>query len=280
MATRILAQSIYTQVMPGFGDEGYQRINAGVRKVYTKVLHPDTVVDMKFVPRSTFLTSHSHLELFNNTEILRSIIESEPEDYDAVFVRCGNDPSVNEAREAIRRPVIGMSEAAMHLACQLGSKFAVIGVDEKSRPFVERILRLSGLESRAIARPVRTPPGEAFQEIVRQGADWFDVDGYLEEKVIPHFEAVARQCIDDGAEVIVTGCALYGSLSVAGYNRISGTDVPVLEALSVGIKQAEMLGDLYRSTGLSTSKHLTYQSTVTPEMREQLLAPFIESPGA
>lgn len=274
MATRILAQSIYTATMPGFGDDGYQRINAGVRKVYEKVLHPDTTVDVKFVPRSTYLTSHAHLEIFNNTELLRSILDAESEDYDAVFVRCGNDPAVREAREAIARPVVGMTEAAMHMACQLGSKFAVIGVDDKSRPFVERVLRLAGLDSQAIARPVRTPPGDDFQELVRRGPDWFDNEEVFREQVIPHFEATARQCIEDGAEIIVTGCGLYSSLSVWSYNRVSGTDVPVLEALSVGIKQAEMQGSLYRSTGLSTSKHLTYQSTVTPEIRQQLLEPF------
>lgn len=102
----------------------------------------------------------------------------------------------------------------------------MIGVDDKSRPFVERITRLSGLENRAIVRPGRIPPGDEFQPLVRNGPDWFDVPGYLEEKVILHFEAVAHQCIDDGAEVIVTGCALDGSLTLAGYNRVGRCWIP------------------------------------------------------
>jgi len=273
--TRILSQSIYPSVMPGFGDDGYQRINEGVRRVYKKVLRPDTIVDMKFVPRSTYWTSHAHLELFNNTEIFKSILEAESEDYDAVFVRCGNDPAVREAREAIARPVVGMTEAALHMACQLGSKVAVVGVDDKSRPFVERVLRLSGLESRAIHRPVCTPPGQEFYQLVQQGPDWFDTPGFLEEKVLPHFEATAKECIADGAEIIITACALYSSLSLIGYNRISGTQVGVLEGMSVAVKQAEMQGELYRSTGLSTSKHLTYRSDLTEELRGQLMADFL-----
>ena len=102
----------------------------------------------------------------------------------------------------------------------------------------------------------------------------------MREHVIPPFEETARECIEEGAEVIVTACALYGALSLAGYNKIGGTEVPVLESIAVGVKTAEMLGDLYRSLGISTSKHLTYQSLLTPEMRDQLSAPFFGERGA
>ena len=32
--------------------------------------------------------------------------------YDVAFVRCGNDPGLREARESVRIPVVGMTEAA------------------------------------------------------------------------------------------------------------------------------------------------------------------------
>ena len=117
--------------------------------------------------------------------------------------------------------------------------------------------------------------GDDGYQLVQQGPDWFDTPGFLEEKVLPHFEATAKECIADGAEIIITACALYSSLSLIGYNRISGTQVGVLEGMSVAIKQAEMLGELYRSTGLSTSKHLTYRSHLTDELRGQLMADFL-----
>lgn len=94
--------------------------------------------------------------------------------------------------------------------------------------------------------------------------------------VVPAFEETARACIDDGAEVIVTSCALYASLSLAGYRTITGTDVPVIESVAVGIKNAETLGDLHRSLGVTTSKHLTYHNYVQPEVRDQLMAPYYE----
>lgn len=278
MPLRIHVQAIYPPQMPGFDGEegeGYARINAGVIRVLRKVLRPDTDFTIGYVPRSTFMTSHSHLELLNNVEILRGVVEAEAAGYDVAFIRCGNDPAVREAREAVSIPVVGMSEAAMHLACQLGSRFALIGVDAKSGPLVERNLRLFGLENRAISRrPVRLPEGDDFQQVVRRGPLWFDSPEFLHENVIPAFERVAHACIDDGAEVIVTACALYSSLTLAGYNRIGGTSVPVVEGVAVGIKTAEMLGELHRSIGISTSKHLTYQNQLTPQVRDALMAPY------
>ncbi|GAA2734996.1 hypothetical protein [Actinocorallia aurantiaca] len=91
---------------------------------------------------------------------------------------------------------------------------------------------------------------------------------------MPAFEECARGAIADGAEVIVTSCALYSAFTLAGYNKVSGTEVPVLESVAVGIKQAEMMGDLHRSLGLTTSKHRTYFNYLQPEMRDQLMAPF------
>ena len=234
-----------------------------------------------FLPRSTYMTSHAHLELLNNTEMLRGILGAEASGCDVVFIRCGNDPVLREAREAIRLPVVGMTESSMQYACRLGSRFAMIGVDAKSIPMVERNIRLYGMETRAIThRPVRIPTGERFLEVVRQGPMWFDSPDYVHEKVVPEFEKVAKACIDDGAEVIVTACALYGALTLAGYNRVSGTDVPVVESLAVGIKTAEMMGELDRALGLTTSKHLTYRSEISAETRDALMAPFFPADNA
>lgn len=275
MGIRIHAQSIYTVDHPGFSAAGYETINKGIARVYEQVLRPDTQVDVRFVPRSTFYTSHAYLELLNNAEIVRGIIRGEEAGCDVAFVRCGNDPAIREAREMVRMPVVAMTEAAMQIACRLGSRFALIGVDDKSTPLVERNIRLYGLEGRAIARrPVRIPTAPGWGGCVAEGPLWFESPDYVRANVIPAFEQVARECIDEGAEVIVTACALYGCLTLAGYNKVSGSEVPVLDSVAVGIKAAEMMGDLYRTLGVSTSKHLTYQSLVPADMREQLTAPF------
>lgn len=275
MTIRIHAQSIYTPQHPHYGVEGYAAINSGILRAYAKVLRPDTVVEPRFLPRSTWYTSHAYLEMLNNAEIVRGIVDAEAAGFDVAFIRCGNDPAIREARESVRFPVVAMTESAMHLACQLGSRFALIGVDEKSGPLVERNLRAYGLEGRAIARrPYRIPRDPRWNDLLGESPRWFESADFVHEKIVPAFEEAAQECIDEGAEVIVTACALYASLTLAGYNTIGGTTVPVVESVAVGIKNAEMQGELYRSLGLSTSKHLTYQSYLTAEMRDRLTADF------
>ena len=103
---------------------------------------------------------------------------------------------------------------------------------------------------------------------------WFESVDYTRENVIPAFEKVAKDCIEDGAEVICTACGGCGCLTLAGYHKVTGTEVPVIENVAAGIKMAELLGDMRRALGISTSKHLTYQSFLPAEMRDALTAPF------
>lgn len=275
MALRLFSQHIGTEERPYNPDGGYKKILAGVGRVYRQVLRPDTVIEQRCVPRSTYYTSHAWLEMLNNAEIVQGIIDAEKEGFDAALVCCGNDAGVHQAREAVQLPVTGIAEAAMHLACQLGARFALIGVDAKSGALVERNLRLSGLEGRAISRkPVRMPDVPYWDSCLAEGPTWFESADYVREKIIPAFDKVARECIEDGAEVICTACGMFGALTLAGYNKVTGTEVPVLDCVAVGAKMAEMQADLRRSLGISTSKHLSYQSLLTPEMRDRLAAPF------
>lgn len=269
MSTRIFVQGIYTEAHPTKGADGYAVMNAGMQRVYDTVLRPDTKVHMHYVPRTTFMTNHASLALLNTAEVVRGVIDAEREGYDVAFVRCGNDPGLREARESVRMPVVGMTESAMHLACSLGSRFAVIGVDEKSTVLVEDNIARFGLTGRAITnRPSRTPTGPAWDAVIREGVRWFESPEYVHERVVPLFEQVARACIADGAEVIVTGCAMFAAFTLAGYRYVTGTEVPVVESTAIGIKTAELRGDLHRSLGLTHSKHLTYRDEVPAALRE------------
>ena len=271
MGTRIFVQGIYTEAHPTKGADGYAVMNAGMQRVYDAVLRSDTKVEMRYVPRTTFMTNHAALALLNTAEVVRGVVDAEREGFDVAFVRCGNDPGLREARESVRIPVVGMTESAMHLACALGSRFAVIGVDEKSTVLVEENIARFGLTGRAIShRPSRTPVGPAWDAVIRDGVQWFASADYVHERVVPLFEDVARGCIADGAEVIVTGCAMYAAFTLAGYRHVTGTEVPVVESTAVGIKTAELRGDLYRSLGLSHSKHLTYRDEVPAALRESI----------
>jgi allantoin racemase len=270
MGTKILWQDIWTRDIPllGIEDSGpmYEAMN---ELLFKKVAREDTQIEIRHVKRSSYMVMSSYLELLNNVELIGEIIQAEKEGFDAAIIGCGNDPGLYQAREAVNIPVVGPTETAMHLACLLGGKFAAITIIKRLVPFIERNLKFYGLESRAIDRePIRSC------EVGYEFSKWFSLPSYISEHIIPSFEKIAKECVNEGAEVIVTACCGLGpALTMAGYNKVAGTEVPVIDCASVAIKMAELLSDVRKSLGISTSKSLTYQS-LPKEVVEKLQRPF------
>ena len=103
---------------------------------------------------------------------------------------------------------------------------------------------------------------------------WFLTPNCINEHIISPFEKVAKECIEEGVEVIVVACcALSSALTLAGYNKVEATEVPVIDCASVAIKMAELLSEVRKILGISTSKYLTYQS-LPQELMAELRKPF------
>jgi hypothetical protein len=60
---------------------------------------------------------------------------------------------------------------------------------------------------------------------------------------------------------------------MVGYNKVAGTEVPVIDCASAAIKIAELLSDIRKTLGISTSKSLTYQS-LPEKMMDEMRKPF------
>ncbi len=224
-----------------------------LRDYFPGVARPDTDVVIRHVSVSGNYVRSLYTELLNNWAVVENAVVAEREGFDAVVLGCWADP-LWETREVLDIPVVGIGEAAMLLATTLGSKFAVITVAPGVIPTIEVDLRLYGLESRAIPRPVRAldPPSDA-DLLVESVTD-------PHRRLIPNLERVARGCIEDGAEVIVIGCGYYGPiLSQHGYNEIPDTGVPVVDCSAAGLKLAEVLVDLEKSIGLRKSTALYFR---------------------
>jgi len=259
MALKILWQDIFTEdvpIIPGM-DKAYREIE---EHVFKKVARKDTQIELRHLKRSTYMVMSPYLELINTAEVVKGVIDAEKDGFDAVIIGCGNDPGLYQARGVLNIPVIGPTETAMHLACMLGSRFAIVTIIDMLVPVVERNLRLYGLENRAIARrPVRSC------EVGFDFPAWFE-DPQL---IIPPFEKIAQKCIEEGAEVIVVACCGLGpALTKAGYREVEDTGVPVIDVASAAIKMAELQADMNNSLGISTSKHLTYRSTAPDIINE------------
>ncbi len=221
---------------------------------FPKVARPGTEVVLRHAAVSGNYVRSLYTELLNNSALVETSIQGEKDGFDAVVIGCWADP-LWEAREAISIPVVGIGEASMLLACSLGYKFAVITVAPGVIPTIELDLRRYGLQDRAICRPVRAlEPASDTDMLLESITD-------PQRRLIPNLERIARQCIDDGAEVIIVGCGYYGPiLTLHGYNKIPGTGVPVLDCSAAGLKMAEILADLQKSIGLSKSSALFFRS--------------------
>ncbi len=225
------------------------------------VLRPDVQIEFRFLKKSGNFTRSLYAEHLNSVHMVEAALEAERDGFDGVFLGCWNDP-LWEAREVLGIPVASVSEQSMLASLCMANRFAVVTVSSKTTVAIENDLIRYGLQSRAITRPVRTiePPSDAALLL---GA----IDDPAKD-FIPHFEEVAIKCIQDGAEIILVGCAYYGPLlRAAGYTEIPGTGVPVLDTTSVAIKYLEAMTDISLQLGIVKSTCLTFR----PPAQEMLM---------
>lgn len=235
--------------------------------IFTKAFGPGLELSVGYNERSVYFSSSPFMELHNNIGLLDGLLRAEEQGCDVAVISCGDDPALEEAREALEIPVVSATESGMHLACLLGKRFATIGVDPDCERIVEKNLQRYGLESRAIRHnPART--ANFYEDISR----WFTDPDYVRQTVIPKFEDVARGAIEDGAEVIVTACGSFACFSCMGYSRIGGTNVPVVEGVAASAQMARALASMRKSFGVSTSKQKTYKGP--PTEAGKMLMPF------
>ncbi len=155
-------------------------------------------------------------------------------DMDAYIIACFDDTGLDAARCATSAPVIGIGEAAFHMASLVAGTFGVVTTLARSVPAIQHNLKRYGLMERC----ARVRSSEvAVLELEEPGSD-------ASARIL---EEMRRSLAEDRAEAIVLGCA--GMADLAG--RLSReVGVPVLDGVSCAVKLCEALVHL----GLRTSK--------------------------
>jgi allantoin racemase len=153
---------------------------------------------------------------------------------DAYVIACFDDTGLDAARCATEMPVIGIGEAAFHLATLIAGKFSVVTTLARSIPAIEHNLAKYGLASRCAK--VRASD-VAVLDLELPGSD-------ARSRVSAE---IARAIAEDKAEAIVLGCAGMADLAHA-LSLEHG--VPVLDGVACAVRLAETLSAL----GLRTSK--------------------------
>jgi allantoin racemase len=163
-------------------------------------------------------------------------------DADAFVIACFDDTGLDAARCATTAPVVGIGEAAFHMASLIGDKFSVVTTVARAIAPIERNLVKYGLASRC-ARVRAANVLVLDLEDERSGAR-----SAIEAEI-------ERSLVEDGAEAVVLGCA--GMTDLARYLG-DATGVPVLDGVACAVGLAESLVRL----GLKTSKRNTYAAPI------------------
>lgn len=153
---------------------------------------------------------------------------------DAYVIACFDDTGLDAARCATEAPVIGIGEAAFHLASLVAGKFSVVTTLARSVPAIEHNLAKYGLSSRCAK--VRSSE-VAVLELERPGSN-------ARHRIS---DEIARAIREDHAEAIVLGCAGMADLA---HSLSKEHGVPVLDGVVCAITLAESLFKV----GLKTSK--------------------------
>ena len=270
MQTRILWQTTLPSIEKtkkdfGIEDNSLEDPSEAMLAGIKRVAREDTEIVWNPVKRSSYTLTAAYLEMLNNVAVLEEVIAAEEQGYDAVVICCGNDPALKEARQAVEIPVVVPGEASMLLACTLGAKFGIVGVDHAQVSLMEECVRRYGLTDRAVLPARYMAFGDNLNDELAAVVN-------RPETVNPRFEDAARACIEDGADVIISACTgISSALTQIGYHEVPGAGVPVIDSTHAALKLAETLADLKRTIGLGKSQHGPYKS-VPKEVRDQMRA--------
>jgi allantoin racemase len=185
--------------------------------------------------------------------LLVRIAEAEALGVDAHVIACFDDTGLDASRALATKPVIGIGEAAFHVASLLAQRFAVVTTLARSIPVIEDNLARYGLASRC-AR-VRAAD-VAVLDLEKPGSD-------ARNRIAAE---IARALEDDRADAIVLGCAGMADFAAA---LTAEYGVPVVDGVAAAVALAEGLAAL----GLTTSKRGGYARPL-PKDYTGLLAPF------
>ena len=238
------------EITSSYHPDFYEAVIPGMQKVAGMVARADTEVVLNPFTRDAESPMNPYYKMACDDNMVENVIQAERAGYDASLVGCYYDPGLMEARCATDYPVVGVAQSAMLLAQMLGRKFACMTLTDMAVPLLEQNVRLAGLEAWATHRPVRALKVE-YPVMWSQLLLAYQGDP---QPLIETFEEAAMVCVQDGADIITTGCVWMGpAFTLHGYREVANTGVQVVDSFAAGITMLEMMLQLYQNIGVSRS---------------------------
>jgi allantoin racemase len=194
-----------------------------------------------------------HDDVWAAAGVTEQVREGVARGMDAFVIACFGDPGLHAARELAAGPVVGLAEAAFHMASLVATRFSVVTTLTRTCVIAERLLADYGLAGRCAGvhgtdipvLELDDPAGDAYVRIRRE----------------------ARRALQrDRSGAIVLGCAGMTALCRRLQQELG---VPVIDGVGAAVQLAQSLVAL----GLRTSKHGDYAAPL-PKVYAGLAAPW------
>jgi len=218
---RILVPVVSSDSLPGPKE---------ILEIYAPICGPDLTLSCEMVESGPTSIEGRTEEAEAVPGLIALAIKAEADGVDAVVIDCMGDPGVDVLREVVSIPVLGPARTSMTVAANIGHRFSVLTVLERSRPLVAEQVEQAGLSGRlASVRIVDLPvleiesnPGQTFERLFAQAEIAAD---------------------DDHADVIIPGCTGYVGLaeSIEKGLHARGLFATVIDPMPLTIRMAAAL---------------------------------------
>ncbi len=211
-----------------------ETMTAKIAAAARAVALPGTIIDARQPAMGPVSIEGFYDEAFAVPGMLGCIRDADRDGAEAHIIACFDDTGLDAARAAAKAPVIGIGEAAFHMASLIAARFSVVTTLPVSIVPIEHNLRKYGLSERCARVRAADVPVLALEE---RNADALG-------KISAEISSAIR---DDRAEAIVLGCAGMADLATELAARHG---LPVIDGVAAAVTLAEGLVRL----GLKTSR--------------------------
>lgn len=160
--------------------------------------------------------------------VLEEVRAGEREGVDGYVIACFGDPGLWAAREITRAPVVGIAEAAFHVASLVSTRFSVVTTLGRTCIVAEHLLQAYGLAHRC--RRVRAAEIPVL-----------DLEGGGDAVLRTIVDECLRARREDGIGAIVLGCGGMANLRAQIEHAVQ---MPVIEGVTAAVKLVESLVQL------------------------------------
>lgn len=186
-------------------------------------------------PGSGPISIESHFDgVISAIGVTEEVRAGESDNTDAYIIACFGDPGLLAAREITAAPVVGIAEAAFHLATLISTRFSIVTTLGRTGIIAEHLLQIYGFSHHC--RKVRAAEIPVL--------DLDDEGDMVLNRII---QECLRAKAEDNVGAIVLGCGGMADLKSRIQQEVG---LPIVEGVTAAVKLAESLVSL----GLGTSK--------------------------